>query len=496
MRACLATCGTAMALGWATPIPLAVATDEPCSDQVISKMVSNAIEGAQLGRCDAEGNFVIAIASIEGDSRQAFEQARMEALRAIAEQFGLKVAGDTVSKDESRSTGSNVEFSSYFSTQTSTSVRETLAGVASKGVIDAGSRRVAVFSLTERSIERQDDLRRAVARRSDGPATVVATGVAMVRESRVDMAAKGALDSAKRQAVEMVMGAMLIGQSKTSMTDADTQARFGSYVFGNTAGFIDSFRVLEERQDPPVYLVRIEATVTPKKLFDSYREHLQSIGDPLFAVDANGDERLEAALLEFFKAKGLRLAASTQGADYLIDAKAKYTVVNDPGDVTGGTKGIRGEIAWSIANARTREPLSNLRTDGRSTSFVGSDPERQKDLVIESIMRKKGPELHQKLQDFVAQLVAGRPLRVRFERCTDLVDGDVRERLLALLRLHPQVRDIKPMWNAPDLDLEVTVVGRADQLAGDVVRLMAEAGAKTPVRAVSETPSEIRFASP
>ncbi|MEI7657734.1 MAG: hypothetical protein WCK33_06670 [Phycisphaerae bacterium] len=464
---------------------------DPCADQAVAQLISSGAEGATMGRCDADGQFAVAVAVLGGDSRQAFEQAKMAAQRAIAEQFGVNISGESISTDSSKTAGNLTEFSSFFSSTTSTSVRDTLRGIAARGVVDSGTKRLAIFVLTQRSIERQGDLRRAVNNRNDEPAAVVATGVAMVRDSRADTAARVALDSAKRQAVEMVMGAMMIGQSNASVSSTDQTERFGSYVFSNSAGFIDSYRVLEERQDSDVYVVRIEATIVPKKLFDSYREHLQSVGDPVFGIDANGDPRLLDSLTEYFIGKGLKIKEGVDGADFLINAKMKYTAVKDPADPE--RTGIRGELAWSIVNATTRQSMSQMQTDGRSTSFLGSDDNRQKDLVLEQIMKKKGPEIHGKLQEFVAKLVAGRSLRADLVACPDLENADVREKFLALLRLHPQVEDLKPSWKTPDLTLELTVVGRTDTLGSEIARMVSEAGGTTQVAVKSDSAARIEL---
>jgi hypothetical protein len=464
-----------------------------CADDLLSDMVSRAAEGANTGHCDRDGNFAVAAVVVEGDGPQAYEKARVAAVRAIAETFGLRISGETVSEDSSAEKNGATSFSSFFSSKTTASVREKLAGVASRGVVDAGSKRLALFAMTQRDIERQGDLHRTIIMKTDGPATVQATGLAMVRDSRADVAQQAAVNSAKRQAVEMVMGAMMIGQTNVSTSSTDDKERFGSYVFSNSAGFIDSYRVIEERQDAAIYTVRIEATIIPKKLFDSYREHLQSIGDPVFGIDAHGDSKLLSTLTEYFHDKGLKIQDRVDGSDYLIDAKMKYTPVKDPGDVTGGRTGVRGELSWSIVNSATRESMSQLQTDGRSTCFVGSDTERQMDLVLEQIMRKKGPDMHKKLQSFVADLVAGRTLRVTFASCPDLAEGDVRDKFLAILRLHPQVRDIKPLWKSPDLILELKVVGRTDQLGGEIARMISEAGGPSGVSLTGESPTGIEF---
>ena len=93
-------------------------------------------------------------------------------------------------------------------------------------------------------------------------------------------------------------------------------------------------------------------------------------------------------------------------------------------------------------------------------------------------------------------MTAGRSFKLRFEGCPDLADSDVRDRLLGLLRLHPQVRDVRPTWNAPNLELDLSVVGRVDAMAGEVGRMVKEAGGKTGVRIAAESPAEVRFVAP
>jgi len=463
------------------------ASGSDCPDVVANRMVRDDAAGSRSGRCPAEGSFIVAVTEISsGDAPAA---ARLDALRAIAEMMGVQVEGSDESRTRMETKGDQVEFSSFFESSARTSVNAALSGVQGRGLVRSGDRSFAVFVLSDATIRASTELASAAARRPDGPAQVESLGFAPIRGGNVAAAKEAAQQMALRGAVEMVMGLTVVGQSASRMTDEEKQ--FRDRVFSDTMGFVDRFEVLSEGREGDMYSVRVRAVVVPKKLFDSYQSLIRSVGDPVFFIDAGRDEYLDGRLKEFFREKGLRIARSERNADYIIEAKSIYTEVADPRDVTGSRKGIRGEISFSIFNAKTEEQLSGLRTDGRAANFLQVGADRQRQLVCEAVLEKEGAALHEKLQEFIAGMLAGRRITVIISGVAAISEGPVRERLLGELASLPNVTDVQPRLGAGRLELEMIVRGRADSLGDDVVQSIKDVARGAAARVVEQSTHQI-----
>lgn len=458
-----------------------------CPDAVADRMVSSRIIGAQSGECPAEGKFIVAVSEVEpgvppGASRTA-------GLRLIGEMLDVEVQGRSEMASRERVQGDKVEFSSFFESASRTSVHTALSGVQARGVRQNGNRAFAVFVLSDATIRASTELASAAAQRPDGPAQVESLGFAPIRSGDVAAAKEAAQQMALRGAVEMVMGLTVVGQSASRMTDEELQ--FRDRVFSDTMGFVDRFEVLSEGREGEIYSVRVRAIVVPKKLLDSYQSLVRSVGDPQFFIDSRRDEYLEAKLIEFFKGKGLRIARSERGADYIIEARSIYSEVADPRDVTGDRKGTRVEISFSIFNAKTEEQLAGLRTDGRAANFLQVGEARQRQLACEAVLEKEGAALHEQLQEFISGMLAGRRISVLIGGIADLDDGEMRDRFLGALLELPNVTDVQPRIARGRLELELIVRGRTDSLGLDIVRCLLDSVRSGSARVLEQSTHQI-----
>jgi len=467
----------------------AVFASDSCPPDDVRRLVADGVESTAAGTCaDEGGSYIVTIIRLGGRSP---EEARMRALSAIAAVLGVSVATRQESGQSERIVGNKVDFDSFFKSSTSTSIDQALAGVQGRGVVKGEKEAFAVFVLSDRTIESSTRIATAASRTPDGPVTVEATGLAEIREERIDAAKKAATDAALRQSVEMVMGATVVARSALNEDDESVEMR--NQMANTSLGLVDGYQVLREGREGTYYLVTVQATVVPKKLLDSFESIMRSMGDPAFYIDAEDDDVLEDKLTELLRGKGLRLTNRRSDAVYVIEARSKYSEVEDPTDATGATKGIRGQLRLDIVSAESGESLGgDLRTDGRATSFVGSDPERQKELVCMTVLQRSGEELHRKLQEFIERQMAGRRIRIAVTGVPSMREPDVRRRFLRELEEVPFIEDVQiARASGGRLEFDVLLLGRADELASDVLRAIRTADPEASVAVLDETAHQL-----
>ncbi len=465
-----------------------VAVDSCPADEV-RRIVAEGFESTRAGSCpDEGGSFVVAVMRLDGRTP---EEARIRGLSAIASVLGVSVGAREEAGQAERIVGDKVEFDSFFKSSTVTSIDQALAGVQGRGLAKGERDVFAIFVLSERTIDSSTRVASAASRKPDGPVTVEATGLAEIRDGRIDSAKKAATNAALRQSVEMVVGATVVARSALNEDEESVEMR--SQMANTSLGLVDSYKVLRESQEGDYFSVTVQATVVPKKLLDSFESIMRSMGDPAFYIDAANDQVVEDALTEFFRKKGLRLTNQRPDAVYIIKAESSYSEVEDPADATGGTRGMRGQLRLDIVDAKSGESLGgDLRTDGRATSFVGRDPERQKELVCMTILNRNGERLHRQLQEFIERQMAGRRIRVAIIGIAPMQDPQVRGRVMDELTEVPFIEDVQlARSSGTRVEFDVLLLGRADRLAEDLIGAIGKAVPGVQIELRDQTPNQV-----
>jgi hypothetical protein len=223
----------------------------------------------------------------------------------------LEVEASTESRmTESSDSGGRAISSSFFRDYSAVRVNQTLGAVEMLGMVKVDERDAAGFVLSQGAASRMQQLsEQAVeslkAKGAGKPMEVIGVGFAPIVGGDTGKAKEQAMLQAQRFAVEAAMGASVVGLAvKDSGQDSET---FRETCVSNSDGSIATFTVLEEGPADGNYRVKIRAVVQQGKLLDSYRAHLRTMGDPMFCVDAGGNDTLRQMAVDFFKEKGLPL---------------------------------------------------------------------------------------------------------------------------------------------------------------------------------------------
>ncbi len=427
---------------------------EESPDSLLKVMLENNVE-LKVGRSEKEGQFVIALVRLESQGDAEFSKARQRAMQRIGEYLGAQVSSDVRStSSETVDDSGKAHYSSFFSDTSQVQVEQTLAGIEGLKVVEFDHGLFVAYMLSEGAGRRREELSRAAQERDrSGPVIVEAMGIATIIGPVEDAKSK-ALDSAKRTAVEMALGATLVGMTFTSTEEDETKltSKFCDMAFSATNGFIDSFETLDEREGPSkTYLIRIKATIVANKIFDSYRAHLQAMGDPVFVVDTGGDQPLTDRMTQFFTEKGFRIAEGVAEPDWRIVAQSTYTERAHP---TDKKQGVQCQLALKLVNARTGDVASGISTDGKASDFQPGGLEAQKRRAVEMAFKKSADDLHNAINDSIVRMAReGRPVEIRiagFDRAETGVDAAVpsalQQRLAGIPGLNAPRAGVKNGW--------------------------------------------------
>jgi hypothetical protein len=424
----------------------------------------------RAGRDESYGAFVLTLVPLDGEAtREQVALMQATAKTQLAEFFGAQVLSET----ESRFSEDNGVVASYFSSMSKVSVDKLLRGVGMHGLSKGlGGLLYGVFIASEK----ENDVSVAVSLSMRGGAPkegesveVMATGIAAIVGGAIDDARSNALQSARREAVEKVMGMTVVGFIQVKDMDV-----MRSGTFSDTRGFIEKWEEISGGQEGDYYIVRISARVTPKKLYDSYASHLASIGTPRFYVDAGdlpdevsdllakigrsqsslegelraaagggggpkvdrliglSDEQqrdlieLEDAILRFigstgggFKAPvtdyllglGLPITELRGDASYIVRLKPKFEAVFHP---INARVGLRLTLGVSLDDAVTGDAYLALDSDGRASNF-GLTDEINRNVVIQKALDSIKGELHEKVNAVIEGFLRnGQLARIEF----------------------------------------------------------------------------------
>lgn len=372
--------------------------------------------GIQSGHSDDPkiGDFVVVIENLPDGDARAVEKARQQAMKRIGEFLGAKVETSTESssKESTNSKGESTS-SSYFHDFSAVRVNTVMGAVEMLAIRSQDKSRFAVFMLSEGASKRMqvlsEEATKAMKDKKSGPIEVVAVGIATIQDNNQEVAKNKATESAKRFAIEMAVGASVVGL--TVADQDDNSSTFRDSVISSSDGQIATYTTLSEGAIDGCYRVEIKAVIEQDKLVEKYNAHLQAMGDPLFSVDAPGDVTLQQLSSEYFIGKGFRVK---NGGDcqWQILIKPTFTKRADPQDPA--KSGFQCLIKVELRNARTGQIFAGISESGRGFSSMNGDVELQKRKSAEIAFKNVGDELHKKINEAVLKLAReGRPVIVR-----------------------------------------------------------------------------------
>lgn len=444
--------------------PTAVMASTPSLDTEISELVARSGR-LVAGNNDGFGDYVIAsvkIRSTWGDD--ALPQAKQVARDDVAKFFGVQVSGSTESSRESESTSVNgtkkSKFKKSFKKTTRTEVDQFLRGLGLDRMVDHEGEQYAIFVLSEQGLKQSATLAEAVRAigheaGKGGATTVKAMGMAPVRNNDVADARKRAVSQAQREALEKVMGMVVVGITQSHRQSGGHQ-QFREAIFSNTDGFIEDWDAVDgnDGQVGEHYRIVIMAIVTPHKLYDNYRTHLQSMGDPSFSVQANDDD-VHARFEQFFRKKGFRIVDGD--ADWLIEIDSEFRTRPDPRNPQVTITLL--DLGFRMKNTATNAIIGPLQGPRRFNSKL-SDPISARRDVLDAGFAKWKTQLHDTINEEIVRMAReGRKVIVTVTGWQQ--DMDTTSRLAQLVRTLPGVKSINQRLSNETLTLELAYVGDA-----------------------------------
>ena len=389
----------------------------------------------------AVGRYVIVVVKLPTGDPQSLQKGRQAAMKRIAEYLGAQIEGSTESgyKEKTGSDGKS-ESSSFFKDYSAVRVNQTLGAVDTIGLATHDGRTLAGFILSEGAARRMQQIsaqsEEAARKKAEGkPLEVEASGIALIENDNEAAAKERATESAKRTALEMAMGATVIGLSV--MDSDDSTETFRQTCFSNTEGSLERYSVLSEGRDGNSYKIKILGTINPGKLLDNYRAHLRSIGDPVFCIDACGDPNIQAAANAFFQDKGFRVQEGA-GCTWTIRMKPTFIQREDPQD--NARNGFQCLIDAQLVNVRSGEVFANAGATAKGFSSMNGGPDVQRRKAAELAFKNMKTELHKKIEGTILRLAReGRPVTIEV-RGIGAVDG-VTTKLQEALAIRPGIND-------------------------------------------------------
>lgn len=313
----------------------------------------------------------------------------------VSASTSLETKTETVSDGETKMAGSYRKFEKQIKTKVNALVR----GVKTVGQITVSERSYVVCLTCERFEDQSAALEKAQSEYGD-EGVVVSVGEA----PGLDLAKQKAI----RGAVEQVLGTVVVGYDKMS-----AKSGFSSKVFSGADGVVEKYRILSETDVAVGKRVEIVAKVSKKGLLDNYSNYMKFLGDPAFYVESNSPD-LASHFTEFFTDMGIRIAPNPQEAVYAIFCTGTFRSLKHPTD--DDRDGVQLSLRFRVQEINGREALIDMKNDPRkSACFVGSDPERQKEICAGKAFRQMKKPLHEKIQAMVGKLVGRQMSRAAAE---------------------------------------------------------------------------------
>ena len=345
-----------------------------------------------------DGVYCLVLAVINTSSASSADAQVGQAVLDAKKKITAFVKGETVSAStslESRSveTSNNGEKvrQSYkkFEKKIKTKVDALVKGIKVVGQVTVKEKSYVVCLTCEKFEDQTAALEKAQAQYGD-EGVVVSVGEA----SSLDLAKQKAI----RGAVEQVLGTVVVGYDKMS-----TKSEFKSKVFSGADGVVEKYRILSETDVEIGKRVEIVAKVSKKNLLDNYSNYMKFLGDPAFYIESNSPD-LESHFTEFFTDMGIRIAPNPEVASYVISCAGTFRALKHPTD--DDRTGVQLSLRFRVMEINGTESLIDMKNDPRkSACFVGSDPERQKEICAAKAFKQMKKPLHEKIQAMVGKLV-------------------------------------------------------------------------------------------
>lgn len=133
--------------------------------------------------------------------------------------------------------------------------------------------------------------------KKDSDGWTEADGVGQIIDNQVALARDEAIVDAKKRAVEQELGSIVRSQSKVIDGEFDS-----SRLTSRSDGFIEDYRVIDEKSDAPLYRVKIRAKVNRVSLEKAISEIVADQGYPRIMLIA-GDEAASSAARSIFESE-------------------------------------------------------------------------------------------------------------------------------------------------------------------------------------------------
>ena len=345
-----------------------------------------------------DGVYCLVLAVINTSSESSADAQVGQAVLDAKKKITAFIKGETVSAStslESRSVETSVDGEkvrqSYkkFEKKIKTKVDALVKGIKVVGQVTVKEKSYVVCLTCEKFEDQTAALEKAQAQYGD-EGVVVSVGEA----SSLDLAKQKAI----RGAVEQVLGTVVVGYDKMS-----TKSEFQSKVFSGTDGVVEKYRILSETDVDIGKRIEIVAKVSKKNLLDNYSNYMKFLGDPAFYIESNSPD-LASHFTEFFTDMGIRIAPNPEVASYAISCAGTFRSLKHPTD--DDRTGVQLSLRFRVMEINGTESLIDMKNDPRkSACFVGSDPERQKEICAAKAFKQMKKPLHEKIQAMVGKLV-------------------------------------------------------------------------------------------
>ncbi len=308
---------------------------------------------------------------------------------------------------------------------------------------------VAAFYVTGKLIDASVALEKQL--RSAPPGTVRAIGFCIIENGKIAPAKRKALQGALRNAVEQVMGTMVVGQSQLMDNE-----KAKSKVISQTAGNIKQYRIVKEGQTGNNYQVIVNAQVDEKHILDNYAALVRSMGNPGFFIKTI-DPDLQYALAEFFNDLGFFVTSNQNEAHFIVDADCKYLAITD--DHYGN--GIQIDVGLRLYDTKSNQQLLIVRNTPRLTSTYSGTFHQIRQSAAKKAFKTMKKQLHEKLNKVVMDWVLnGRQVKVVF--CGFSGDGKLAEILEESIKGVPCGKVHTKSINGNEISFACSYVGPSD----------------------------------
>ncbi len=400
--------------------PVAVAFD---LEQEIAAMKSIG-KPQKIGNSTETGYYIICIEEIsvsDGlNDNMAAELGMVQVRKTIAGFFNTQVDSSLTQARETtvmtKGADETVTLREMTQELTKVDIRQLLRGVVVHQVERKGDFIEVICFFSQKMANAAGEMKDAMEKLP--PDTVRSVGIAMKGNAEViDVLRNQALQAAKREAVEQVLGTIVAG---TTQVQDSEQVR--AKIFASSSGFIETYRILEEKSFAGVYRVVIVAKVARDKLLSDYSSQVKSMGNPGFYVRADNQE-LYLTFVKFFTGLGLRMVAVPDSADYVIDAIGEYRQLKHP---ASGLNGVQLSLWIRIFDATSNQELLSQKNNPRQSAVFHASGERQKEIATEKAFSQIREPLHRELNKMIGKMtVSGRPVQIVIDNYSDAFSAEL-----------------------------------------------------------------------